>query len=141
MLNMVWPIGLVVLGNVIYNICAKSTPRNANAFLSLTVTYIIAGICSFGFYLGSSGSGSFSPEFSKLNWSSFMLGIAIVMLEFGYICVYRAGWKISVGSLVANITLACALILVGLLLYKETISLRQIIGLVVCAAGLALVSK
>ena len=54
--------------------------------------------------------------------------------------VYRAGWKVSVGSLViANITLACVLLAVGLLLYHETITLRQGLGVLVCLAGIYLV--
>ena len=40
---------------------------------------------------------------------------------------------------IANIALACVLVFVGMLLYKETITLRQIIGMLVCAAGLYLI--
>ena len=58
-------------------------------------------------------------ELSKTNWTALALGVAIVGLEFGYVCLYRAGWKISVGTLVANISLACVLLVVGILLYKE----------------------
>ena len=60
-------------------------------------------------------------------------------LEFGNICLYRAGWKVSVGSLIANITLACVLLAVGLLLYHETVTLRQGLGVLVCLAGIYLV--
>ena len=78
-------------------------------------------------------------EFSKANWTSAVLGIAVLALEFGYICIYRAGWKVSTASVIANIALACVLVFVGMLLYKETITLRQIIGMLVCAAGLYLI--
>lgn len=37
--------------------------------------------------------------------------------------------------------LACALIVVGVLLYHETVSLRQGIGMVVCLIGLTLICK
>ena len=78
-------------------------------------------------------------EFSKANWTSAVLGIAVLALEFGYMCIYRAGWKVSTASVIANIALACVLVFVGMLLYKETITLRQIIGMLVCAAGLYLI--
>ena len=39
----------------------------------------------------------------------------MVGLELGYILIYRAGWKVSVASLVANLALACILVLVGVL--------------------------
>jgi uncharacterized membrane protein len=69
------------------------------------------------------------------------LGIAIVGLEFGYICIYRAGWKIGVASLVANISLACVLLLIGLIVYKEVITLKQLLGMGICAVGLMLIVK
>jgi uncharacterized membrane protein len=80
-------------------------------------------------------------EISKTNWSALALGIAIVGLEFGYICIYRAGWKIGVASLVANISLACVLLLVGLFVYKEIITLKQLLGMGICAIGLMLIVK
>ncbi|MBQ5348964.1 MAG: hypothetical protein IIU54_04200, partial [Phascolarctobacterium sp.] len=75
------------------------------------------------------------------NWSALALGIAIVGLEFGYICIYRAGWKIGVASLVANISLACVLLLVGLFVYKEVITLKQLLDMGICAIGLMLIVK
>ncbi|NLM74575.1 MAG: hypothetical protein GX187_00565 [Clostridiaceae bacterium] len=141
MWSYIWPVAVVVIANIFYNISAKSTPVNANTFLSLTVTYIIAAACSLILFFINGNSASIKAEFAKLNWASLVLGISIVALEFGYICIYRAGWKISMASLVANICLACALIFVGLLLYNETISLRQIIGIAVCGFGLVLISK
>ena len=141
MWSYIWPIAVVVIANIFYNISAKSTPSNANMFLSLTITYIIAAFCTFVLFLTNDRSVNIKAEISKLNWTSLMLGISVVALEFGYICIYRAGWKISTASLVANICLACALIFVGLLLYNEFITLRQIVGVIVCALGLILISK
>ena len=80
-------------------------------------------------------------ELSKTNWTALALGIAIVAQEFGYICNYRAGWKISVATLIANISLACVLLVVGVLLYKEVISLKQVAGIIISAAGLILIAK
>lgn len=51
MLGYIWPIALVVVANVFYNITTKSTPSQANAFLSLAVTYCVAAACAFGLYL------------------------------------------------------------------------------------------
>ena len=35
---MLYPIMMIVLSNVMYNICQKSTPGNVNPFAALTVT-------------------------------------------------------------------------------------------------------
>ncbi|EHQ89075.1 EamA family transporter [Desulfosporosinus youngiae] len=141
MWNMLWPILIVVAANTIYNISAKSTPANINSFASLSVTYLIAMICSVIMYFVTSENKNLLQELSKTNWTTYALGVAIVGLEFGFICVYRAGWKISTAYLFASITLACVLLIVGFLLYKEVLSLHQILGMGVCVVGLILLAK
>lgn len=141
MFSYIWPIALVVFANIIYNIATKSTPSEANAFLSLVVTYCVAALCALVMYFIQGGHQKLSVEFSKLNWTSSILGVCVLALEFGYINVYRAGWKINTASLTANISLACILVLVGFLIYHENITIRQIVGIGVCAAGLILIGK
>ena len=141
MWNMIWPILLVVGAHAFYNISTKSMPGKVNAFASLSVTYLTCFVLSVIMFYATSSQKNLLTEISKVNWTSFVLGLSVVALEFGYISIYRAGWKVSAGSLVANISLACVLLFVGLLLYKETISLRQVVGIGVCAAGLLLINK
>ena len=139
MWNMIWPMMIVITANTFYNVCAKSTPQGVNSFASLTITYLIAAAASLIMFFVTGEQKNIWQEFSKANWTSAVLGIAVLALEFGYICIYRAGWKVSTASVIANIALACVLVFVGMLLYKETITLRQIIGMLVCAAGLYLI--
>ena len=141
MWNMLWPILVVVAANTIYNISAKSTPANINSFASLSVTYLVAMVCSIIMYFATSEEKNIIQELSKANWTTYALGVAIVGLEFGFLCIYRAGWKISTANLFTGITLACVLLMVGFLLYKEAISLRQILGMGVCIIGLILLAK
>ena len=141
MWNMIWPLLIVVGANTIYNISTKSTPSDVNAFASLATSYFIAMLGSVVMFFITSDSKNLLVEVSKTNWSALALGIAIVGLEFGYICIYRAGWKIGVASLVANISLACVLLLIGLFVYKEVITLKQLLGMGICAVGLMLIVK
>lgn len=141
MWNMLWPILIVVAANTIYNICAKSTPTNINSFATLSVTYLVAMICSIIMFYVTSEKKNLLLELQKTNWTTYALGIAIVGLEFGFLCVYRAGWKMSTANLFASITVACVLLIVGFLLYKEVLSLRQLLGMGVCALGLILIAK
>ena len=141
MFKMLLPIVLVVFSNVFYNICAKFTPTQANSFLSLTVTYITAAILSFITFFMTGNSKNIISEFSKLNWTALVLGISIVGLELGYIYVYRVGWKMGVGSLVASTTLACVLLIISVLFLKENISMLQVVGMLFCLVGLILITK
>ena len=141
MWNMLWPVLVVVGANTIYNISTKSTPANVNAFASLAMTYVMAALSSVVLFFLTSDSKKLLAELAKTNWTAYALGIAIIGLEFGYICIYRAGWKIGVASLVANISLACVLLVVGYFFYKEVITLKQLLGMGVCAIGLMLIVK
>ena len=141
MWNYIWPLLVVVGANTIYNISAKSTPTDVNSFASLAISYAIGMVLSLVMFFITSENKNLIDELSKTNWTALALGVAIVALEFGYVCLYRAGWNISVGTLVANISLACVLLVVGILLYKETVSMKQIIGMVISAIGLFLIVK
>ncbi len=141
MWNMLWPLLLIVAANCFYNICTKSLPENINTFGALIVTYLMGALLATILFVTSVKPQNIMPEMAKINWTSFVLGMAIVALEAGYVFLYRAGWKVSNGSLIANICLAVVLLAIGPLLYHETISLRQIVGVVICAIGLFLISK
>ena len=137
----VLPIVLIVASNIIYNVCQKSTPQNANPFSALLITYLTAVILTFMLSLFYKTGKGFLQSFNELNWTSVALGVAIVGLELGYLMAYRAGWNISVGSLVANILLAIMLIPIGILFYKEGFAITQIVGVVFCMVGLILINK
>lgn len=140
MWDMLWPLLLIIASNCFYNICTKSMPENTNTFGALTVTYLASAALSTILLVNSAGFTRAIAEIHKVNWTSFALALCIVGLEAGYVFLYRAGWKVSSGALTANICLAVGLLLIGALLYKETISLRQFLGMVVCGIGLFLIN-
>ena len=141
MWNMIWPLILIVGSNCFYNICTKSIPENLNAFWALTVTYLVGAALSFIIFITSVGPAKAITEINHINWTSFVLGLSIVGLEAGYVFLYRAGWKVSAGSLTANTCLAIALLVIGFLLYKEAVSLKQLLGVAICAVGLSLINN
>ena len=140
MWNMLWPLLLIVGSNCFYHICTKSMPEAADPFASLTLTYLVGALLSALLFLFGSGVSRVGAEIAKINWTALVLGFAIVGLEAGNVFLYRAGWKISSGALVANVCLCCVLLLIGWLLYKENITTRQLLGVAVCCAGLFLVN-
>ena len=138
--NLIWPILVVIASNTFYNICMKSTPSDVNPFAALMVTYIISVIITAIIFVFMAKPEHIGSELSKVNWISVILAFALVGLEVGYVFVYRAGWQVSNATVVANIGLACVLIIVGYLLYKENVSIRQIFGIIVCMIGLILIN-
>ena len=140
MFNYVWPLALVVLSNVFYQICAKSVPGEMNPFASLTVTYLVGAVFSFILFKVLGSGDSLTAEYSKLNWAPFVLGLVIVGLEVGYIYAYKAGWPVSTAQIVQASVLAVILIFVGYFLYKESLTWNKIVGILICMAGLGLIN-
>lgn len=136
MFGYVWPIGLVVISNIIYQICAKSSSEQVNPFAALTVTYLVAALISALLFLLLGKGANLWKEYAGLNWAPFVLGVVIVGLEAGFLFAYQAGWQVSTASLVQSAFLTVALIFVGRLLYGEPITVKKLLGAGLCLAGL-----
>lgn len=137
----IWPIALVVISNIVYHICAKSVPEDMDAMASMTVTYLVGAVFSAVMYFLMNKGGSLIQEYGKMNLSSILMGISVVGLEAGFIYAYKAGWQVSTAFVVQSAFLALALIFVGALLYKETITANKVIGAVICLIGLYFINK
>lgn len=141
MINLFLPIIIVVAANTLYNICTKLTPSEVQPLASLSITYLTATLLSVLLLFFTSENKDVITEIQKADWTAVALGFSVVALEFGYIYIYRVGWNVSTGSLVANISLACVLLIIGVFIYKENISFHQILGMALCTIGLLLVTK
>jgi len=133
-------IALTVVSNVLYHIFLKLTPGNINPVISLTVTYAVALVATLLIYPFYPNQATVLTNLKALNWASYALGLAIVGLEVGFILAYRLGWQISMAGVISNILVAVFLIPIGLLAFKETLSLTNSIGLILCIVGLLLVN-
>ena len=140
MIAYIWPIALVVLSNVVYQICAKSAPEGMNPFASLTITYLVGAAASAVLYFVLNQGGNLIKEYGKLNWAPFILGIVIVGLEAGWLYAYKAGWQVSTGFIVQSSFLAVILIFVGYSLYHEALTWNKLVGVAICLVGLVFIN-
>lgn len=132
-----WPLLLVVASAVGYQMGLKEVSDVGDPMASLMVTYLAASVVSFVIYFFQSlGKESFFRGVLSVNASAMGLGLAIVGIEVGTLFMYRAGWAVNVAFVVANSLIVAALMLTGFLLYKEKLTLRQVIGVGISLAGL-----
>lgn len=136
----IWPLALVVLSNTFYQICAKSVPGDMDPLASLTITYLVGAAVSVILYFALRRGGSLVSEYRRVNWAPFVLGIAIVGLEVGYIYAFKAGWPVSTAQIVQSAALAVILIFVGRALYGEPLTLKKLLGIGICLVGLGLIN-
>ncbi|WP_207753089.1 EamA family transporter [Clostridium yunnanense] len=135
------PILLVILSSLCYHLFQKSMPSNLNPIAALIVTYACALAVSIVAFFIFAPKTNLIQSLGGANWASCLLGLAVVGIELGFLLAYRSGWSISSASLLSNIMVALLLIPIGLLLYKEKISLTTIAGVILCITGLILISK
>lgn len=140
-MSYIWPIALVVVSNIVYQICAKSVPKDMDAMASMTITYLVGAACSAIMFYLMNKNGSLLQEYSKMNIAPVLLGVSVVGLEVGFLYAYKIGWQVSTASIVQSAFLALALLLVGALLYHEAITVNKVIGVVICLIGLYFINK
>ena len=137
---MFWPILLAVFADVFYQISAKSTPQTLNPFASLTLTYLVAAAVSLAVFF-ITGGHNLPGEMKNINWTTIVLGLAVVGLEAGSIYMYKLGWNINTGYIVKSIILSIALIGVGYFVYNESFSMTKAAGIAACLLGLFLLNR
>lgn len=134
-----FPVILMIVVNVAYNIVAKLTPADVNALASVFLTYLVCCVLSFIAFFATSKEKSYPKALKKCNWSAPAMGLSLVLMEIAILLQYRAGWDISIACLVLYVILAVCLLAIGAVFYKERVSVSRIIGCAVCAVGIALV--
>ena len=140
-MSYIWPIALVVLSNIVYQICAKSVPKGMDAMASMTITYLVGAACSALLFFVTNRGGNLLQEYGKMNLAPVLLGLSVVGLEVGFLYAYKVGWPVSTASTVQSAFLAIALLAVGALLYHEVITLNKVIGVAVCLVGLYILNR
>ena len=129
------PVIMIVLSSLGYHISQKSTPAALHPIVALIVTYVCASVISIVAFFVFVPKTHLFEAVKAANWSSYLLGFAVVVLELGYLLTYRMGWNISAAGLISNTLVALLLIPIGILLYKETMTLTAMSGVVLCILG------
>jgi len=140
MLLFYFSITLAICSSALYHFSAKSTPSNVNFTISLLVTYAVALVVTLATTLFFPAKNGLVFELKQLNWASFLLAIAIVGIEFGFLLVYRAGWNLGIAAVLVNVVASLILLPVAIFFFKDKISWVNIAGIFVCLAGLVMLN-
>jgi len=136
-----WPLFLIIGSNLVYQSCSRCASREVQPLAALTIVYAIATMASFLLFLILGRGGmTFMASLRALNWANYLLGLAIIGLEGGFLCLYRAGWSVSVGPICTYCGVAIGLLVLGALCFHEHITLRQVVGTLLCLGGIAMIS-
>ena len=133
-------ITLAIVSSALYHFVAKSTPSNVNFTVSLLVTYAVAFVVVLFTFVFFPIKNGLSFELKQLNWASIGLAIAVVGIEFGFLLTYRAGWHLGIAAVLVNVIGSLIMIPVAIFIFKDKISLINILGILVCLVGLVMLN-
>ncbi len=134
-----FPLMLTIVGTLLYHIAQKTMPRAVSPFIPLAIAFAVAtALCLVSLLFTERAPLSLRHV---MNWSSVALGVAVVMIEAGYLVAYRLGWKLNRAALTSNVALAVLLIPLGTILFQERLSFRMIAGASLCISGLILLVR
>jgi uncharacterized membrane protein len=136
-----FPLGLAVGGMLFYHLAQKSIPKEINPFYATMIAYVVGivvlSICAFTL----PGNKSFVSSVRESNWAVLVVGAAAACIEVGFLLAYRSGWRISVAAVATNVAVTLMLVPIGIIVFKDHLSLRNILGLIFCVLGLVLVVR
>jgi drug/metabolite transporter (DMT)-like permease len=144
-------LAIVVLGVLIYHAAQKKLPHEASPFMVLAVAYGVALTLTLVLWWLLPGLGRIQSEvpldqsrFERLQpmlLPTVVIGVGALLVEVGFILMYRSGWQVAYASLSANVTASLLLVPLGILVFKESVSPTQLAGFVLGAVGLYLISR
>jgi uncharacterized membrane protein len=141
MKNFYMPFALAVGGNVLYHLSQKSMPKAANPLYVITIAYLVGIVLCVLSTFVYPNEKTFMETLRESNWAVFAMGAGAVVIELGFLLAYRAGWNVSTTAVACSTAVTIMLVPIGLLAYKEHLSLRNVVGLLFCLLGLVLVAK
>jgi drug/metabolite transporter (DMT)-like permease len=133
-------ISLAIASSALYHFSAKSTPANVNFPISLIVTYAVAMVITVLIAFFFPAKIGLTAELKQLNWASFLLAIAIVGIEFGFLLVYRSGWNLGIAAVLVNVVASLILVPVAIFVFKDKLTWINIVGILVCLVGLVMLN-
>jgi uncharacterized membrane protein len=141
MMNFYFPFSLVVAGGLLYHLAQKSIPKGMNPFLVTIFAYVIGIVLCAICAVISPGGKSLAGSVKESNWAVLTLGVGVAAIELGFLLSYRAGWKISIAAIAANVAMTALLVPVGIVVFKDQLSWRNVVGLAFCILGFMLVVR
>ncbi len=135
------PIVILVLSNVLYQVCSKNVPNEINPLAMLTITYAVSAVlCMVLYYVLNQGNGLMS-EYRNFNAVGILMAVSLVGMEIGAIYMYKVGWPVSIGFMFNSTIVAVCLVVIGVMVYREEMNLAKLTGIIACLGGIYLIGK
>ena len=134
------PFLLAAGGLASLHLLLKIVPAGANSGATLVVAYLVASLACLAAYPILTPSTSLVTAFATVPWHALAMGVAIACCEIGVLLAYRAGWNLGLLPLSVTVCSTILLAAIGLIAFRETLSMEKVIGVLLCMGGLILIT-
>ena len=131
---------IAIAGQVLYHVTQKSVATGTHPVISLIVFYVVAAVLSLPLFYFFPIEAPLGEEIGKLNWAVYGVGASIVLIEIGFLLAYRAGAELSSAFVLTSAAVTIATLLLGLAFFREAVSVTKLLGIVLCLAGIGMLS-
>lgn len=135
------PFVITVSGMLLYHVSQKSIPKEINPFHATAIAYLMGIVICVILGFTYSTNRSLPGSLKSTNWAVLGMGMGAAAIEVGFMLGYRMGWRISLTAVATNVAATAILIPIGLMAYREHLSMRNILGVIFCIIGLLLVVR
>ena len=136
-----FPFALTVGGILVYHVSQKNIPAEINPLHATMLAYVAGILVCAAFGIAYAGNRSLVASLKGSNWAVWGMGFGAAAIEVGFMLAYRSGWRLSVTAVAVNVAATLILIPIGLAFFKENLSFRNVVGVLFCLLGLALVMR
>ena len=130
---------IAIVGAVGYQYSVKKVPASINPIVSVLASYVVVlvlGLALLPFFPAKGGLGA---HIRQISWVQFAVAGAILLLELGFLLMFRYGWNLSTGNLVTGAIINLGLLALGAAVLGEKVSLVNAIGIVICIVGVTMI--
>jgi len=131
---------VAIVGAVGYQYFVKQVPGSLNPIVSVIGMYVVVLALSVILLPLLPAEGDLRHHFRQLSWIQIALAVSVIMIELGFLLMYRYGWSLGTGNLVTGVFINLILIGLGVTLLGEKVNLFNAIGIAFCILGVALIS-
>jgi drug/metabolite transporter (DMT)-like permease len=132
---------IAIIGQVLYHLAQKLIAPNANPILATLVFYTLASLMCGPLLFLFPINGSLRDALSEMNWAVLGVALAIVLIEIGFLLIYRVGGALSTSFVITASVTTALMALIGVGLLKENFSLTKLAGVALCLGGIVLITR
>jgi drug/metabolite transporter (DMT)-like permease len=134
-------LGFAALGHALYHLGQKLLPTQANPMVLLTGAYSVALLLSALAIPFFRSPGQATGPSQVFNLPVLLLGASAVLIELGFLLLYRKGGGLHWAGVGVSALSALVLVPVGVLVFRESFSLTRLLGVVFTLGGLFLLVR